>query len=133
MVASDPNNDVLTYSATSLPTGLTIDGTSGLISGTATAPANFTATVTVSDGTSPVPVSFLWSIDAGFVCQVAGSTLSWADEGANSYYIRQQVSGVDQHIGSSSGLTYPLSDTAGDFRVLYHRSGSQFATACPLI
>ncbi|KQS14559.1 hypothetical protein ASG04_01490 [Curtobacterium sp. Leaf183] len=42
-----------TYSAAGLPTGLTINGTTGVISGTPTTPGTTTATVTASNGTGP--------------------------------------------------------------------------------
>ncbi len=50
VVATDPNNDPLTFSATGLPAGLTISA-AGVISGTPTATGSaVTVTVTVADG-----------------------------------------------------------------------------------
>ena len=61
--ASDPDGDSLDYSAVGLPTGLTIDATSGLISGTPSAAAAFNPTVTVIDGNGGTDdVSFSWLI-----------------------------------------------------------------------
>jgi Ricin-type beta-trefoil lectin domain/Putative Ig domain len=53
----------LTWSATGLPTGLSIDSATGLISGTPTAPATYDVTVTAADqaGTSR-GASFIWTI-----------------------------------------------------------------------
>ncbi|ACH40055.1 dystroglycan-type cadherin-like domain repeat protein [Citrifermentans bemidjiense Bem] len=64
ITASDANADVLSYSATGLPAGLTINASTGLISGTvsSTALANNNVTVTVTDGTAPVSVSFVWNV-----------------------------------------------------------------------
>ncbi|MBC6420539.1 MAG: putative Ig domain-containing protein [Hormoscilla sp. SP12CHS1] len=45
----DINNNITSYSASVLPNGLTIDSTSGAISGTPTTEGNFAVTVTVSD------------------------------------------------------------------------------------
>ncbi|MET3636253.1 ice-binding family protein [Curtobacterium oceanosedimentum] len=45
-----------TYTATGLPAGLTIDSTSGVISGTPTTPATSTVTITASNGTPPADV-----------------------------------------------------------------------------
>jgi len=42
-----------TYTATGLPAGLTINGTTGVISGTPTAPGDSTVTITASNGTAP--------------------------------------------------------------------------------
>jgi hypothetical protein len=63
--ASDPQGKVLSYSATGLPTGLTINATTGLISGTvsASAAASNSVTVTVSDGTLSSSTSFTWTIN----------------------------------------------------------------------
>ncbi|WP_373694403.1 putative Ig domain-containing protein [Geobacter sp.] len=62
--ASDLDGNTLTYSATSLPTGLAINSATGLISGTLgyTAAGSYTAKVTVTDGTAPVTVSFGWTV-----------------------------------------------------------------------
>lgn len=51
VIASDPNSgDVLTYSASNLPASLSINSSTGLINGTATAaPGTFTVTLTVTD------------------------------------------------------------------------------------
>ncbi|NEQ37432.1 MAG: DUF4347 domain-containing protein [Okeania sp. SIO3I5] len=46
---SDINQDISTYSAEGLPDGLSINQTTGVISGTPTAGGNYTITVTVSD------------------------------------------------------------------------------------
>ncbi|MCJ1714764.1 ice-binding family protein [Microbacterium sp. M1A1_1b] len=42
-----------TYTATGLPAGLTINGTTGVISGTPTTPGSSTVTITASNGTPP--------------------------------------------------------------------------------
>lgn len=64
--ASDADNDPLTFSATGLPTGLSIDPNSGLISGTignqAAGTYQVTVTVTVSDGTTPAQTMFTWAV-----------------------------------------------------------------------
>ncbi|MBC6475736.1 MAG: putative Ig domain-containing protein, partial [Hormoscilla sp. GM102CHS1] len=45
----DINDNISSYAANGLPQGLTIDSTSGVISGTPTTPGNFAVTVTASD------------------------------------------------------------------------------------
>ncbi len=55
----------LTYAATGLPSGFTIDSSSGLISGTATTVGTYTVNVTVTDDSSPSAsgnTSFTWTI-----------------------------------------------------------------------
>ena len=64
--ATDANGDTLTYSATALPPGLTINSGTGVISGTTpNAPVSYTSTVTVSDGRGGVTsTSFSWTVAA---------------------------------------------------------------------
>jgi subtilase family serine protease len=53
----------LTYSAVGLPPGLSIDGTSGLITGSVTSPGDFAALVTAKDGTGAnSSVGFTWTV-----------------------------------------------------------------------
>ena len=60
--ASDPNGDALTFSATGLPSGLSLNPTSGNISGKPNRPGTFTPQVTVSDGRTSAKTSFEWAI-----------------------------------------------------------------------
>ena len=62
--ASDPDGDPLTYAATGLPTGLSLDTTTGLISGTLPfgAAGTYAVTVTVSDGDLSDEVNFNWEV-----------------------------------------------------------------------
>ncbi|MEM8486210.1 MAG: putative Ig domain-containing protein, partial [Bacteroidota bacterium] len=64
IVASDSDNGSLSYTATGLPTGLSIDGGSGLISGTIAngAEGTYTVALTVSDGLNTVDAEFIWEV-----------------------------------------------------------------------
>ncbi len=69
IVASDPDGDLLTFSAAGLPTGLVINPTTGAISGTipdgAAAASPFQTTITVRDNGSPIlqsNVAFEWEV-----------------------------------------------------------------------
>jgi hypothetical protein len=62
--ATDPEHDALSYSATALPSGLSINPITGLISGTLTTVGDFTVIVTVSDGSHTASVSFQWHVAA---------------------------------------------------------------------
>ena len=75
----------LSYSATGLPAGLAVNASTGLISGTPTAAANSTVTVTVRDGTGASgAASFAWNTSGGVVgtggtCHVTYTkTAEWA-------------------------------------------------------
>ena len=97
MQASDANGDLLTWSASGLPTGLTINPGTGLITGTPTATGAFSSSVTVTDGnTTPVNTSFIWTINNPVTVQpisgvavVAGTTVQLtavASGGLNPQY-----------------------------------------------
>jgi hypothetical protein len=60
--ASDANGDPLTYSATGLPAGLSINATSGVISGNPSTAGVSNVTVTVSDGEDSAATSFSWTL-----------------------------------------------------------------------
>lgn len=64
IAASDVDPQVLTYSASGLPTGLSIDTASGLITGSLgyDTAGPYTVTVTVSDGQLPRSVTFTWTV-----------------------------------------------------------------------
>ncbi len=63
--ASDPDGDTLNYSATGLPDGVSINSSTGLISGTlsAVSAGNYTVEVTVSDGSLTDVQSFSWLVN----------------------------------------------------------------------
>ena len=61
--ATDSGGAALTYSATGLPTGLSINATSGLISGTPSAAGTFNTSVTAKDSTGASGnAAFTWTI-----------------------------------------------------------------------
>lgn len=65
ITGSDPNGQALTWSASGLPQGLSIQASTGIVSGTiATAAASGLVTVSASDGALAGSVSFNWTITA---------------------------------------------------------------------
>lgn len=61
---SDPDGEPVTYTATGLPPGLSLQGSTGFISGTPTTVGTYQVTVTVSDGVLSSSSAFTWSIVA---------------------------------------------------------------------
>jgi len=66
LAASDPDGDALTYGASGLPAGLTVDAATGLISGTLSAASAGTSQVTaiVSDGSLSASQTFSWIVSS---------------------------------------------------------------------
>ena len=67
LTASDPDGEPLSFTATGLPSGLTIDVASGSIEGlidNSAAPGAHAVTVTASDGTNNTSVNFTWTVSA---------------------------------------------------------------------
>ncbi|MFF7237404.1 putative Ig domain-containing protein [Streptomyces collinus] len=81
--ASDSAGAALTYSASGLPTGLSVNSTSGLISGTASTAGTYQVTVTATDSTGASgATSFTWTVGtSGGTC---GSAQLLANPGFES-------------------------------------------------
>jgi hypothetical protein len=62
IVASDPDGTPLTYGASGLPTGLTINTATGLVTGILGAAGSYSVTVQVSDGLLPITAAFSWTV-----------------------------------------------------------------------
>lgn len=66
LMASDPNGDPLSFVASGLPPGLSIDGSTGVISGThppgSDVSSPYTVLVEVSDGSQTVSIVFSWAV-----------------------------------------------------------------------
>jgi PKD repeat protein len=64
LIASDPDGDALTYSATGLPASLTVNAATGLIAGTlvSNSVGTHTVTATVSDGKLSASQTFTWAV-----------------------------------------------------------------------
>ncbi len=97
MSAVDGDGDPLIWSAANLPPGVTINASSGLLSGTPTTIGVFTVVVSASDTSASAQASFTWSIVSplpGAAVPVSPSasvatatpTFSWASVPLATYY-----------------------------------------------
>ncbi len=114
MSAADADGDPLVWSAVNLPPGVSIDATSGLLSGVPTAIGVFTPVITASDLSASGETSFAWTIvsplpgDAVPLTPsgpVATSTpgFSWSAAPLASYYL---VRITDGYGGASTDVWY---------------------------
>ncbi len=123
--ASDTDPDTPSYSATGLPPGLSIDPTTGMISGTPTSTGTFPVTVTVADSEESRQTSFTWTINRVTVVNPGSQTAtvgnlvslqiqaSDSDGGTLSYSATGLPPGLS--IGSSTGDITGTPTTTGSF------------------
>jgi hypothetical protein len=100
------SGQTLTYSATGLPTGLSISSSTGLISGTPTTAGSFTATVTATDTTDASgSASFSWAVNnAGGSGTIVTVTSPGSQTGTVGTAVSLQISAADSASGQT--LTY---------------------------
>lgn len=97
VAASDPDGDTLTYAATGLPPGLTIDAATGVVSGSVTTAGVYTVVVTATDGKAGSgTANFTWTVVAP-PSTIAPVLASPATAGAAVSYTAD---------ATGSGLTY---------------------------
>ncbi|MEM7134023.1 MAG: putative Ig domain-containing protein [Chloroflexota bacterium] len=90
ITASDPNNDTLTFSATGLPDGLSINANNGTISGAVTDIGTFNPTITVSDNNGGVD-----SVTVGWVVDEPANVAPVADAGLDQTILDIDNSGSE--------------------------------------
>jgi hypothetical protein len=117
--ATDDNGGALTYSATGLPTGMSVNASTGLISGTPSAAGTYNATATVSDGALTASRTFTWTVTTG------------SDTTAPAVTIMSPTSATTYTTGGASvALGGTASDNVGVTRVRWmnNRGGSGTAS-----
>ncbi len=121
--ASDADGDALTYSAAGLPPGLSINATSGRITGTPTAPGTYSVTVGASDGASTASGTFAWTVTGAPAPQNPISHWKF-DEGSGT-------SAADAAGGMTGTLTNGAGWTSGHFGSAVLLDGSNDYVAMP--
>ena len=106
--ASDSaSGQTLTYSATGLPAGLSVNSSTGLISGTPTTAGTSTVTATAKDTTGAAgSASFGWTVNPA-----GGNTVTVANPGSQTSTVGTAVSLQMQASDSASGQTLTYSAT----------------------
>jgi hypothetical protein len=99
----DTCTGTLTYSASGLPTGLSINSTTGVISGTASTAGTYTVTVTGTDSTGPSgSANYTWDVGS------TGNTVTVTNPGSQTGTVGTaaslQISASDSALGQT--LTY---------------------------
>ncbi|MEM9950361.1 MAG: putative Ig domain-containing protein [Chloroflexota bacterium] len=102
--ASDAEDDTLTFTSTGLPTGLSLDRATGIISGTPTVAGASPVQVTVSDGDLSRSVYFTITVDAPEPVNVAPTISNPGEQNAQvGLYFNMTVSASD---ADGDTLTY---------------------------
>src|SRR5580698_3659557 len=102
------SGQTLTYSATGLPTGLSISSSTGAISGTPTTAGTSSVTVTVTDGTGAKGMaSFTWTISSSST----GNTVTVTNPGNQTGTVGTAASLQIKATDSASGQTLTYSAT----------------------
>jgi len=107
--ASDSaSGQTLTYSATGLPTGLSISSTTGLITGTPSASGSYSVTVTAKDTTGATgSASFTWTVNSA-----TGNTVTVTNPGSQT-----------GTVGTAASLQIHASDSASGQTLTYSATG----------
>ena len=128
MTATDPDNDTITYGASGLPPGVSLNVTTGLISGTPTTAGSYPVTAVALDSSQSGVSAFTWTITppsgAGVVfVQANSSQQSGAATTANIPFVSPQLNG-DLNIvvvawqDATNAQVSAVTDNAGNSYVL---------------
>jgi len=97
-----------TYSATDLPLGLTLNSSTGAITGTPTMTGSYLTTVTVNDGSGASSVNFTWTIGTS----VQKNTVTVTNPGAQTGKVGTAITSLQIHAtDSASGQTLTYAAT----------------------
>lgn len=116
--ASDSDGDILSYNATGLPPGLSLDAVSGLINGVPTAAGDYAVELSVSDGNEVDIASFAWSIAAAPPLIVATMpSQPPVEAGAPATYVADASGGINRVYQWNFGDGTPETEFTGSASV----------------
>ncbi|MGB0865563.1 MAG: pre-peptidase C-terminal domain-containing protein [Granulosicoccaceae bacterium] len=118
--ASDSDGDTLRFSANNLPTGLSIDPISGIISGSASTVGTSSVTVSVSDSQAVSAVQFSWQITA----ETDNNTLTSGNQVSGSAALRSWTYYTIDSRATDDQLRVDLDGLSADVD-LYVRAGAR--------
>ena len=97
LLASDPDGEDVTYSASGLPSGLSLDPSTGLIAGTIEAgeAGTYTVTVEASDGSLSDTQSFTWTVLVPHTLSITSGASGDPDTVASEGTVSLSVSATD--------------------------------------
>ena len=103
LTATDADGNVLTFSATGLPPGMTLTASTGVVSGTPVQAGTYSVTATVSDSTQSVSRTFSWTVTGDVTAPsvtitgpTSASTMTTASSSLASSGVASDVVGVTQ-------------------------------------
>jgi hypothetical protein len=76
VLASDPDGSKLTFTHTGLPVGLSLNSSTGQITGIPTSAGTYNVTIFASDGLATVPRSFAWTVGSGISADTTPPSLT---------------------------------------------------------
>ena len=104
--ATDPNGDVLTYSLSASPSGMTISSTTGVISWTPTIAGSFEVTVEVSDESKSETQSFTIIVDETLLTSIVVLPSSMEITAGNT----KTITSVTAHYDNDTEASIALAD-----------------------
>jgi hypothetical protein len=146
VIATDPDaDDTLSYSATGLPAELSINSSTGVISGTLTykSAGPYLITVKVFDGTDTITRSFVWTVtntDRAPVVSQLGNITTAMGAGVNVPVVAVDPDGdtltygasglpAGTSIGASTGIITGAATTQGAYAVTVTATGSSISAS----
>lgn len=124
--ASDPDNDSLSFSAINLPDGLSVNPTSGRITGSPMTPGQYDVSITVSDGQDSVTIEFGWTVREETGPGSTSALSIYDDAVAEGWKVGAWGSTtIDPH------NTHPVSDGSNSLAVTYNERWSTLYFRAP--